>query len=247
VRKLFLAALLAALAPGARAQHSGSHFSPTGFTRTFSHSRNSHGTPHSLFDPLGIFSDPFFSGALSLAGYPPAGQPSGFNPSPSSGGMPEQFPPPAQPLLIELQGNSYVRVSGPEGIPTETLRRDPMRSNEFSPRLNSGRSNAGKPNARSRETASISPAPTPLVPVNPAPATLAPVTLIFRDGHRDQISDYTIANGAIYTRANFYTDGSWNKKIELSSLDLNETLKQNQSPTAQFRLPAASNEVITRP
>jgi hypothetical protein len=240
MRRLVLSALLAALAPGALAQRSGSHFSTSGLTRSFSHNRNGRGTPHSLFDALGIFSDPFYSGALP-------GEPSAFSMQPpSSSAMPAQFAPPAQPLLIELQGNSYVRVSGPEAIPSETLRPDLIRPNEFSPRPYSARSNPAKMNARSRPTASANPAPMP-IPANQASATLAPVTLVFRDGHRDQVSDYTIADGVLYTRGDYYANGSWNKRIDLSSLDLPETLKQNQSPTAQFRLPSASNEVITRP
>jgi hypothetical protein len=234
--------MLITVATAATAQR-GSHFSGSGFSPSFGHSRNTHGTPHSLYDPLGIFSDPFISGAL-------LGQSSPFDMQPPSSGaaMPAPFAPTGQPLLIELQGNNYVRISGPEGIASETLRPDRMRSHEISSRPDLARPssgpNLGKMNARRRATAG---ATLTRVSANPALASLAPVTLIFRDGHRDQVSDYTIADGILYAHADYYTDGSWNKKITLASLDLKETIKQNQLQPAPFRLPTAPNEIIVRP
>jgi hypothetical protein len=71
--------------------------------------------------------------------------------------------------------------------------------------------------------------------------------LVFRDGHREEVSAYTITGGAIYAPADFYRDGSWNRKIELSSLDLPETLKSNYSRGLRFQLPRAPNEVIVGP
>ena len=94
-----------------------------------------------------------------------------------------------------------------------------------------------------------SPAPA-LVPRShkPTPAPeLTPVTLLFRDGHREDVRDYTIADGTIYVRGDFYRDGYWNKKIQLSALDLPETLQLNQARGIRFVLPSAPNEVITRP
>ena len=85
---------------------------------------------------------------------------------------------------------------------------------------------------------------------SPKPAAspeLIPVTLLFRDGHQEDIRDYTIADGIIYARGDFYNDGYWNKKIELSALDLRETVKSNQARGVRFALPNSPNEVITRP
>jgi len=79
-----------------------------------------------------------------------------------------------------------------------------------------------------------------------APPDLPPVVLVFRDGHREEASDYTIADGVLYTRGD-YSTGSWNRKIELSSLSLPETLKSNQSRGVRFQLPSSPNEVIVRP
>ena len=70
---------------------------------------------------------------------------------------------------------------------------------------------------------------------------------MFRDGHREEVSDYTIADGNLYTHDDYYTNGSWNRKIELSSLNLLETVRSNQSRNVRFRLPSSPNEVIVRP
>ena len=71
--------------------------------------------------------------------------------------------------------------------------------------------------------------------------------LVFRDGRREQVSDYTIADGILYAHSDYFTTGSWNRKIELSSLNLAETIKSNQSQGIRFQLPSAPNEVIVGP
>ena len=76
---------------------------------------------------------------------------------------------------------------------------------------------------------------------------LPPAVLIFRDGHREEASEYTIADGVLYTRADYYTTGSWTRKIELSSLNLSETAKSNESRGIKFQIPSSPNEVIVRP
>src|ERR1051325_5301980 len=59
--------------------------------------------------------------------------------------------------------------------------------------------------------------------------TEIPAVLIFRDGHREQIREYTIVDGAIYAHGDYWADGFWNKKIMLSALDVRETLAANQA------------------
>jgi hypothetical protein len=216
MRNSFLIVLLTVATTGAMAQRSVpafSHFSGRGH--------------RSFFSPLGIFSDPFYSDAVAQSGYPVASQ------SPviilqnalGSSLAAEPISKASQPLLIELQGNNYVRVSGPDDIHNAT-------SLTESARQDSRTSSLASPNNPARDKTI---------------RELAPVTLIFRDGHRDQVSDYTIADGVLYARADYYADGAWNKKIALSSLNLPETIKLNQAQEIRFRLPAAPNEVITRP
>jgi hypothetical protein len=80
-----------------------------------------------------------------------------------------------------------------------------------------------------------------------AASTLPPALLIFRDGHIEQVRDYTIADGILYARGDYYTDGYWNKKIDLAALNIPQTLKTNATRNVKFVLPASPNEVITRP
>jgi hypothetical protein len=128
-----------------------------------------------------------------------------------------QFPSPAQPLLIELQGGRYVRVSGEEGYGDS----DPGAAMSRLP-----------PGAVETPRASVPPLAT---------------ILVFRNGSREQITGYTIADGVLYAQANYYTDGSWNKRIALSSLDVAQTVGANRAHGVQFRLPDSANEVIVGP
>jgi|CZKD01.1.fsa_nt_gi hypothetical protein len=211
MRRFLLITLLAALAPCVNAQRMGAA-SPH-FASRF----NRGGHPRSSFFPL-AYSDPFYADYLSSTGYPGASQPPMIIlQSPQARAPePERFAPPAQPLMIELQGDRYVRVSGPETSGTEMIDRMPDR-----------------------------PSSAPIHAV--AIPELPPAVLVFRDGHREEASEYTIADGVLYTRADYYTTGSWNRKIELSSLDVPETIKSNLSRGVKFQLPTSPNEVIVRP
>lgn len=81
----------------------------------------------------------------------------------------------------------------------------------------------------------------------PAARELPAAILIFRDGHSEEVHDYTIADGSLYARGDFYTDGYWNKKIDLSALNLAATTQTNSARNVKFVLPSSPNEVITRP
>jgi hypothetical protein len=118
--------------------------------------------------------------------------------------------------MIELQGDRYVHVSGPDTSGAEMIDRIPER--ESSTLIHSV-----------------------------AASELPPAVLVFRDGHREEASEYTIADGVLYTRADYYATGSWTRKIELSSLNLPETAKSNESRGVKFRVPSSPNEVIVRP
>jgi len=167
------------------------------------------------FNPL-AFSDPFYADYLSSTGDPVASQPPVIivQAAPAPAPVSDPAPSPMRPLMIELQGDRYVQVSGEETSGAQAL--------------------ALTSDARTA--------------MDPAVAKDLPVAvLVFRDGHREEVSAYTITGGAIYAPADFYRDGSWNRKIELSSLDLPETLKSNYSRGLRFQLPRAPNEVIVGP
>jgi hypothetical protein len=223
MRPLLLIALLALLTPCASAQRMVSaapHFA-SGFHRG--------GHPRAFFYPLG-FSDPFFSDYLSSTGYPVPSQPPVviMQSAPAPAPEPDHFPSPAQPLMIELQGDRYVRVSDPETSGAEMI--EPAQIGQRQEDAASQRRPSGSAVAAMDAK------------------ELAPVVLVFRDGHREAASDYTIADGILYTSGDPYsTGGSWNRKIELSSLNLPETIASNKSSGVPFQLPTAPNEVIVRP
>ncbi len=221
--RLLLIALLATLAPCMSAQRMHS-FSPR-FASRFDASRFDRGgfSRGSFFSPG--FYDPFFADYLS-AGYPIASQPPIIlmQSPPQVAPTRDYFPAPAQPLMIELQGDRYVSVSEPQAT-TEDQTEAMTRESDVT-------SSSQNPTERRS---------------NGLVAESSPAVLVFRDGHREETSEYTIADGALYTRANYYTDGSWTRKIELSSLNLPETIQSNQSRGVRFQLPSFPNEVIIRP
>jgi hypothetical protein len=68
--------------------------------------------------------------------------------------------------------------------------------------------------------------------------------VIYRDGHREEIAGYTIADGIIYLHGNDWQSGYWTKRIALSALDPLATMRANRQRGVQFMLPSAPNVVI---
>ena len=79
------------------------------------------------------------------------------------------------------------------------------------------------------------------------PRDLPPAVLVFHDGRKEEVSEYTIMSGTIYSKADYWTTGSWTRKIQIADLDVPATLKLNQERGANFSLPASANEVVIRP
>jgi hypothetical protein len=208
VCKLALVVLLAAVMPYASAQRP---MSPPHFVSS-PHSTHTRSFPY----PVIFFADSFDYEAQSRPLI--ASQPA-FVVMPAPQERPEPLPPPAQPLLIELQGGQYIRVSGEESAAAEMIDHEP------GPALKPVRS------------------PTTAIPSQ----DLVPVVLVFRDGHREEVSAYTIVDSILYAQGNYYTDGSWSRRIDVSSLNLPETIEASRSRGVHFRLPTAANEVVTRP
>ena len=71
--------------------------------------------------------------------------------------------------------------------------------------------------------------------------------LVYRDGKRQEVTNYTIIGPALYESASYWTSGYWAKKILLADLDLPATVKENQDRGVNFVLPSAPNQIITRP
>jgi hypothetical protein len=246
MRRLPLIALLAAVTITASAQRSSNSAhsaarpgSPAPPARSLStvevgtaprRSQNQHPRGLPLL-PFGLFSDSLFSDAATDQ---PAASPSS---APnlidvlSALGKPSQPPPLAsQPLLIELQGDRYVRINSAEG-------------------QSENRTESHEPVTVVAEStpASAHHATPAAIHAPPIARELAPAVLVFRDGHTEEVRDYSIVGGTMYARGDYYTDGYWNKKIELAALNLPVTLKSNEARGVHFILPNAPNEVVTRP
>ena len=88
---------------------------------------------------------------------------------------------------------------------------------------------------------------TSVAPQNPKPAVLPPAVLVFRDGHTEEVSSYSIIGPVIYTKADYWASGNWTRKIQIADLDLPATCKQNQARGVNFELPSSPDEVMIRP
>jgi hypothetical protein len=141
----------------------------------------------------------------------------------------EPVPKPPESLVLELQGDHWVRIT------------------------NYGQSQTGGQSGRpDREGASDLPFVVPPVAtrqiqeVQPA-SELPPAVLVFRDGHREPIGKYLIMGPAIYTSADYWSSGRWTRKVEIAELDVPATMKLNQERGANFSLPSRPSEVMIRP
>ena len=145
---------------------------------------------------------------------------------------PLEYPKSLAPLMIELEGDHYVRRTsdGSGGTQPDEV------TTASAARASSAGLSAARPNLAVANPSASSPAPVE-----------APTVFVFRDGHREESSDYSIISGVIYSRGDYWTSGSWSKKILIADLDVPATIQANRERSVSFRLPNAPNEIITRP
>ena len=127
--------------------------------------------------------------------------------------------PPAEPLMIEWQGDHYVRSGGQ--IAGNNHANNVVAQRDYSEAPRSG----AKSNTQS----------------------LPPAVLAFRNGTRHEVNSYMIVGKTLYASGNYWTQGYWNKTIQLADLDLPETIRLNQQRGVEFKLPTAPNDIVTRP
>jgi hypothetical protein len=212
---LLIALLVAGLAPGAAAQMRGG-FGFGGFHNGgFRNGAGFAGHDGRLGRGLVWFGDPFFYSDYSSQppAYQPPASPVVIVQPPAAAAPAERKP---EPLMIEWQGDRYVRFSG---------------QRESATKASSALDYSGTPSTAPQAS----------------PVELPPVVLVYRDGHREQVSDYVIANGNLYARGDYWRDGFWTKTVQLSALDLPSTLRVNSDSAVKFVLPSGPNEVVTRP
>jgi hypothetical protein len=239
-----VALLITFILPAAaqRAAHPASHPAIPHFnqpTGTFAFAQNAHPfarRPPRTSLPFPVLDDFFNSEDIFSTGYPVASKPptillqavralSGSSDSLAQP-KPSRGPSSTQPLMIELQNGRYVRINSTAA------------NGEVLPNYSRAQAGKIKPEKLAR-TNSIHPAASPA-------QNLPPAVLVFRDGHTEEVRDYTIADGTLYARGDYYTDGYWNKKIDLSALNLAQTVQANNDRNVKFVLPSSPNEVIAR-
>lgn len=76
---------------------------------------------------------------------------------------------------------------------------------------------------------------------------MLPAVLVYRDGHTEEVSSYSIIGQVMYTKSDYWSSGAWTRTIQIADLDVPATLKQNQERGVKFELPSGPDEVILRP
>jgi len=144
-----------------------------------------------------------------------------IDPSQASANKP---PSPPESLLLELQGDQWVRVTSPSQSPVGAQAAQPESPPASAPRSVTPRIRAAEP---LRE--------------------LPPAVLVYRDGHQEVVEDYTIIGPTLYTSADYWSSGSWTREVQIAQLDIPATLKINRERGLKFSLPSGPGEIVVRP
>lgn len=181
-----------------------------------------YGNPYVLYPDYYDYGDSYdYEGPPPPPPYPPEqhGDQAAAQPTPA--------PTPADPLVIEYQGDEWVRVTNNPGSPASAPPAGPMVVERVQP--------AGRHATIRRDQ--------PAAP----PPELPPAVLVFRDGHQEEVKGYTIMGSTLYTSADYWTTGSWTRRILIAQLDISATLKVNQQRGVKFSLPGGPGEIVMRP
>ncbi|TAM83914.1 MAG: hypothetical protein EPN47_03650 [Acidobacteria bacterium] len=133
--------------------------------------------------------------------------------------------PPPQSLMLELRGNHWVRVTDSGQTVAD------LRPGEKGPE-------------KAANVRTIAPQASA---ANELPRELPPAVLVFRDGHKEKVSRYTIVGGNIYASNDYWNNGSWTKKVPIAELDVPTTLELNRELGTNFSLPSGPHVVVIRP
>jgi hypothetical protein len=131
-----------------------------------------------------------------------------------------------QPILIERQGNDWVKVSSYKEAPA------------------SGQVEPAKAVASGNQQRATSPGEKA---ADEPSGVIPPAVLVFRDGHQEEVKSYTIIGNTLYAKSDYWNGGAWTRRIQIANLDVPATLKVNQEHGSQFRLPSGPQEIMIRP
>lgn len=136
---------------------------------------------------------------------------------------------PVESLVLELQGDHWVRITN------------------YGRSQTGGDSNQPESDRASNLPSVESPATSRRTQPGEPLEKLPPAVLVFRDGHKEEIGKYLIKDATIYTSADYWSNASWTRKAQIADLDVPATLKLNQARGAKFSLPSGPSEVMFRP
>ena len=137
---------------------------------------------------------------------------------------PAPAPSSVESLVLENQGGQWVRISNYGQSPARTQ--------------------STLPDSASASTLRSAPAGTKDAAA--PPTKLPPAVLVFRDGHNEEVERYMIKGDVIFTDTNYWSTGSWTKKVPVAELDVPATRQLNEERGGKFSLPSGPNEVIIR-
>jgi hypothetical protein len=142
---------------------------------------------------------------------------------------PAPVPIPPESLVLELQGDHWVRITN------------------YGESQTGGQSSQAEPEQASNSPSTVRPAAPRRTTAAELHSELPPAVLVFRDGHKEEIGKYMIKGAILYTTADYWSNGSWTREVQIDELDVPATLTLNQERGARFSLPSGPNEVTTRP
>ena len=219
-----IAGVVALLATGLLAQNHGSMsggqgaasaahhgFSPSGNRNSIGISGIPFGEFHRRgFHRAGSLYWPYFYSDYYPDSYDYENQPPAPAPPPAPTASQARQEPVPDPVLLELQGNQWVKVAS-----------------------------FAMPSAQAGATLPAD--------VRPSATEMPPAVLVYRDGHSEEVTSYSIIGTSIYTKSDYWSNGAWTRTIQIADLDIPATLKQNQQRGVKFELPSGPNEVMIRP
>lgn len=179
--------------------------------------------PYDFYDDYGPYYEPYGYGPEPSQA-PPSAAAQPVEPLSSA---PERKPP--ESLVLELRGDRWVRITNHGASLSAEEPGQPERDGTSEPpsagaRLVPRRTEAPEPSSESART-----------------------TLVFRDGHKEEIQKYVIVDQTIYAGAEHWRSGSWKREISIAELDVPATLALNRERGTKFSLPSGPNEVVVRP
>ena len=169
---------------------------------------------------------PYFDSDLETENVEPPPAQVVFVPPAAAAVTPTAASKPAESLLLERHGETWLRIS-PSGDAHAVA------GERFDRSTSGAKSSATNPANRANDTATA--------------VELPPAELVFRDGHTEQIRKYVIAGNTLVTAGDYWSTGAWTRRIPIADLNVPETLRLNRQRGTGFSLPSRAGEVMMRP